>query len=127
MVEVYVWELPPSCSECFACRQDAYGNDECGISGELLEDPPFCVDNFSWHDKWNKRRPDCPLKLKKKPGHWIKMSDAYGVYWACSECGEDLPRVNHFDPQFDLFPRLESIDRTNYCPNCGAPMEVSEE
>ena len=66
MGEVYVWELPPSCSECFACRHDAYDNDECGISGELLEDPPFCVDNFTWHDKWDKRRPDCPLKLKER-------------------------------------------------------------
>lgn len=58
-----------------------------------------------------------------KHGKWIKMSDADGVYWACSECGEDIPRIAHYDPQFDLFPRLESIDRTNYCPHCGAKME----
>ena len=48
-------------------------------------------------------------QLEQKRGKWIKMSDADGVYWACSECGEDIPRVPHFDPQFDLFPRLESI------------------
>lgn len=58
-----------------------------------------------------------------KHGGWIKMSDAYGVYWACSECGEELQRIEDFDPQFDLFPRLESIDRTNYCPHCGAKMD----
>ena len=57
-----------------------------------------------------------------KYGKWIKMSDADGVYWACSECGEDIPRVAHYNPQSDLFPRLESIDKTNYCPNCGAKM-----
>lgn len=56
-------------------------------------------------------------------GKWIKMSDADGVYWACSECGEDIPRVAHYNPQFDLFPRLESIDRTRFCPHCGAKME----
>lgn len=56
-------------------------------------------------------------------GRWIAMSDADGVYWACSECGEDIPRISHYNPQFDLFPRLESIDKTNYCPNCGAKME----
>lgn len=64
-----------------------------------------------------------------KHGKWIKMSDADGVYWACSECGEDLPRVSHFNPQFDLFPRIESIDRTHFCPKCGVKMdgERSEE
>lgn len=61
--------------------------------------------------------------IEQKRGKWIKMSDRDGIYWACSECGEDIPRVSHFDPQFDLFPRLESIDKTNYCPHCGAKME----
>lgn len=57
-----------------------------------------------------------------KKGKWIKMSDVDGIYWACSECGEDIPRIAHFNPQFDLFPRLESIDKTYFCPNCGAKM-----
>lgn len=56
-------------------------------------------------------------------GKWITMSDADGVYWACSECGEDIPRVAHYNPQFDLFPRLEGIDRTRFCPHCGARMD----
>lgn len=60
--------------------------------------------------------------VERKCGEWIKMSDADGVYFACSICGENLPRTPHFDPQFDLFPRLESIDKTNFCPNCGADM-----
>lgn len=60
--------------------------------------------------------------VKRKKGEWIKMSDSDGIYWACSECGENLPRINNFEPQFDLFPRLESIDKTKYCPNCGADL-----
>lgn len=67
---------------------------------------------------------DAPTIDPVKRGRWIKMSDADGVYWACSECGEDIPRISHYNPQFDLFPRLESIDRTNYCPNCGARMDL---
>lgn len=63
------------------------------------------------------------LPSTEKTGKWIKMSDADGVYWVCSECGEDIPRISHYNPQFDLFPRLESINKTNYCPNCGAKME----
>ena len=70
---------------------------------------------------------DKPLRelptIEHKKGKWIKMSDADGVYWCCSECGEELPRVNKFDPRFDLFPRLKSIDKTNFCPNCGAGNE----
>ena len=56
-------------------------------------------------------------------GEWIKMSDADGVYFACSECGEDIPRIAHYNPQFDLFPKMESIDRTRFCPSCGARMD----
>lgn len=67
------------------------------------------------------------LKNEQKHGKWIKMSDADGVYWACSECGEDIPRISHYNPQFDLFPRLESIEKTRYCPHCGAKMDRSEE
>lgn len=63
-----------------------------------------------------------PNVVERKRGKWVKMQDADGVYWACSECGEDLPRVSDFDPQFDLFPRLKSIDKTNFCPSCGADM-----
>lgn len=59
---------------------------------------------------------------ERKAGEWIKMSDCDGIYWACSECGEDIPRAPHYNPQFDLFPRLKSIEKTNYCPNCGADM-----
>ena len=58
-----------------------------------------------------------------KHGQWIKMSDRDGIYWACSECGEDLLRFSHYT-EFDLLPRLKSIDRTNYCPNCGARMDL---
>lgn len=50
-----------------------------------------------------------PVVKERKKGKWIKMSDADGIYWACSECGEDIPRT-------------ESIDKKNYCPNCGADM-----
>lgn len=57
-------------------------------------------------------------------GEWIKMSDADGIYWACSECGEEIPRIPHFDREFDSFPHLKSLDKTNYCPNCGAKMKV---
>lgn len=58
-----------------------------------------------------------------RQGHWIKMSDADGIYYACSKCGYELPRVNSFDPQFDLFPKLKCIDKTTYCSSCGAKMD----
>lgn len=63
---------------------------------------------------------------QRKKGKWIKMSDADGIYFCCSECGEDLPRTFHFDREYDLFPHLKSIKKTNYCPNCGAVMVKGE-
>ena len=70
---------------------------------------------------------DAPTIEERKNGRWIKMSDSDGVYWACSECGKELMRIWHYDAQFNLFPRLifprlKSIGRTKYCPNCGACM-----
>ena len=61
-------------------------------------------------------------------GRWIKMSDADGHYYACSECGEELYREWSFDRQFDIFPKKKSIDKTQFCPHCGAKMdEVNDE
>ena len=60
--------------------------------------------------------------VERKKGKWIKMSDADGIYYACSECGKEISRVPHFNPQFDSFPRLKSLEKTNFCPNCGADM-----
>jgi len=41
---------------------------------------------------------------------WIKMSDRYGVYFACKKCGYDRERAI-----------------TNFCPNCGADMRGRED
>lgn len=62
-----------------------------------------------------------------KKGKWIKMSDADGYYYACSECGEELFREWVFDREFDIVPHLRSIDKTPYCPHCGAKMESEKE
>ena len=62
-----------------------------------------------------------------KVGKWIKMSDADGMYYCCSECGEELYRNWTYNRDFDLFPKKESIDKTNYCPNCGAKMEEKDD
>lgn len=64
--------------------------------------------------------------VERKKGKWIKMSDADGIYYACSECGKGIPRVPDFNPQFDLFTRLKSLEKTNFCPECGADMRGDE-
>lgn len=38
-------------------------------------------------------------------GRWVKMSDADGIFYGCSECGEWHKEMS------------------NYCPNCGAKMD----
>lgn len=64
---------------------------------------------------------------KRKKGEWIKMSDADGTYWCCSECGEELYRSLSFNREYDLFPKKASIDKTNFCPNCGADMRGEQD
>lgn len=45
---------------------------------------------------------------KQKMGHWIDYQKNRWIYAQCSECG------------------TVHDTKTNYCPNCGAKMEVSE-
>lgn len=57
-------------------------------------------------------------------GHWIKMTDSDGDYYCCSNCGEELPRYScTFPTPTKPFPLMKSVDKTNYCPNCGAKMD----
>lgn len=56
--------------------------------------------------------------------HWVKISNADGLYYCCSNCGEDLPRYYTERPTYDNpFPNMESIDKTPRCFYCGAKMD----
>lgn len=67
--------------------------------------------------KWQKAN-------KPRNGTWIKMSDADGDYYVCDQCGEELPRYVTKQSTWDnLYPKKCSIDKTDFCPNCGARME----
>ena len=49
-----------------------------------------------------------PVTPKQKMGCWINYQKNIWIYTQCSECG------------------TVHDTKTNYCPNCGAKMEVSE-
>lgn len=50
---------------------------------------------------------DAPtIEPERKKGKWIKMSDADGIFYACSDCGEWHEEIS------------------NYCPNCGTRMDM---
>ena len=60
---------------------------------------------------------DCPA-YEPKTGHWIEKDGFDGdTYYDCSECGES----------FCLIDGTPTDNLYNYCPNCGAKMEESEE
>ena len=99
------------------------GRNETEIENWFLEERRILQDGFELCQKAIVNAPTSDV-VERKTGKWITMSDADGVYWSCSECGEDIPRIAHYNPQFDLFPRLETIDKTNFCPHCGARMEI---
>lgn len=68
---------------------------------------------------WPNEQPSPPLTAT-----WIKMSDAYGFYWACGACGNALPRIRLDNSEFNVFPILQSVERTLYCPYCGVRTEL---
>ena len=62
---------------------------------------------------------------ERKPGKWILMSDADGEYYACSVCGNELQRYSTELPTWEKpYPHKQSIDKTDFCPNCGADMRL---
>ena len=68
------------------------------------------------------------IEQKCKTGRWIKMSDADGEYYACSECGDELPRYAITKPTWDHpFSDYRSIEKTDFCPSCGADLRERKE
>lgn len=64
-----------------------------------------------------------PSAEPRPKGRWISMSDIDGDYYCCSQCGGELPRYSLSTPTWDdPYTYLQSIDETNFCPNCGADM-----
>lgn len=58
------------------------------------------------------------IEQESKAGHWIEKDGFDGdVYYDCSECGES----------FCLIDGTPADNLYNYCPNCGAKMEESED
>ena len=58
-----------------------------------------------------------PVKPEQKMGRWIEREDAFGdTFYNCSACGEMWSTI-------DGNPWDNGMD---YCPNCGAKMEVEE-
>ena len=77
---------------------------------------------------WDRESNFCALhrpsaQPKRMRGKWIKMSDVDGDYYVCDQCGEELPSYTTESPTWDNpYPPKYSIDKTNFCPNCGADM-----
>ena len=87
---------------------------------EEIEDINYAYNNCSKYETIKNLLDE--MANERKKGKWIKMSDSDGIYYCCSECGEELYREWTFDREYDIFPKKRSIDKTNFCPNCGADM-----
>lgn len=55
---------------------------------------------------------------KQKTGKWIKHDTGHSIYYDCSLCGCTAPHIEVADK---ILWKL-----SNYCPDCGAKMEVEE-
>ncbi len=73
--------------------------------------PLACLDR-KWVDRWLRQLPS----IQPKKGKWISADAIFGgVPFYCSECGENTRDTVMGKP------------RWNFCPNCGAKMEVNNE
>lgn len=64
------------------------------------------------------------ISKAQKTGYWIQKHDVYGDYYECSECECDLPRVSATPFRlYNPYPEMISLNKTAFCPNCGAKME----
>ena len=56
-------------------------------------------------------------------GRWLYASDSDGEHYYCSRCEGELPRYSLKAVTWDNpYPHMQSIDKTDYCPRCGADM-----
>lgn len=63
------------------------------------------------------------LNEQQRTGRWI-IKDNPKIRWyrvTCSECGEDVTSVI---PLIGFFPNVKAL--WDFCPHCGAKMEVEE-
>ena len=59
-------------------------------------------------------------------GHWERVGRLGHHY--CSVCKESLPSVTYMQGCYDEdYEQCEEIDKTPYCPYCGAKMDAKEE
>ena len=113
-----------NCYECVKGMADNFEAQPCedAISREaLLEE--LGEEPFNWNDspeefqevrdyQWFKSLVENAPSVapETKTGHWIRQTDDYHDYYECEHCG--------------IAVGLDDI--RNYCPNCGATMEVDE-
>ena len=80
---------------------------------KAIDDLPNCYNGYS--DTYDKAYIICVLEdvpsVEPKHGKWIEEPNCW---YRCSNCGEH-------------YPSLRGYMDYNYCPNCGALMERSEE
>jgi len=93
-------EMPTSCSECALCGYYGKGDHVCDITGK----------DVVYELSLEKRLDDCPLveipPLRR--GKWIKPTRVPdSMLDECSLCGFDCGSYTY-----------------NYCPSCGAKMEI---
>lgn len=84
-----------TCGNSLSCNKCKWSPD-CGGTGDVLRKATNAIEKLS---------------KERKTGKWIYDSEPYPLgnpygHYGCDQCGESVPA------------------RTNFCPNCGAKMEV---
>ena len=59
-----------------------------------------------------------PVNPQPKTGHWEQYGNSWEDKFKCSECGKEQPKILCRERIIGYW--------SDYCPNCGAKMEVEE-
>ena len=77
------------------------------ITPKELKDIAIKID-AAYQDGYEQGYEQARIDYKKPQGFWKSETNICYTKYICSECGE------------------ETLDSSNFCPNCGAKMEVDE-
>lgn len=95
-------EMPNNCGECNFLHFEGFIQWCCLTGSE---------DVF-----YDAKPSSCPLAEEVVHGKWIEIDDYGDAHYQCDQCKEE----------YVLIDGTPKENQYNYCPNCGAKMEVKE-
>lgn len=105
-------------------RQAAIANYQRVCVTVKCSDCPFRIEDGEFTDcRLERFLHELPSAQPRKRGKWVyEKINSYTSRMYCSECGNSAPFICVSDDYYGVHMHGE-INKTNFCPNCGAEMD----